>query len=67
MLPTRVTRREFIREYLQAHVNVMLGRHLHTGSNESTMPLEQHQVTEAEVDELMEQVDAFRGFPGFYW
>ncbi|SPO06775.1 related to ethanolamine kinase [Cephalotrichum gorgonifer] len=61
LLPTRATRRGFIREYLQAHAD------LQSESNGPSELPDQPQVTEAEVDELMYQVDAFRGFPGFYW
>ncbi|KAK0631366.1 kinase-like domain-containing protein [Immersiella caudata] len=50
-LPTRTTRREFIRAYLEAYSEFAAGA----------------MVTECEVDKLMGQVDAFRGFPGFYW
>jgi len=53
LLPTRNTRREFIRAYL-------------TASAEFTQA-EKTGVTEDQIDELMGQVDAFRGFPGFYW
>ncbi|KAK4163935.1 kinase-like domain-containing protein [Cladorrhinum sp. PSN259] len=52
-LPTRNTRREFIHEYLKASAEF-----------ERAKPSE---VAESEIDELMGQVDAFRGFPGFYW
>ncbi|KAK1758190.1 kinase-like domain-containing protein [Echria macrotheca] len=55
LLPTRSTRREFIRAYLQASIAfASVGSH-------------SREVTDGEVDELMSQVDAFRGFPGFYW
>ena len=51
-LPTRSTRREFIRVYLASF-------HAHRKDGVA--------VTEAEVDGLMDEVDLFRGVPGFYW
>lgn len=50
VLPTRATRRAFLREYLRSY-----NLHLHRAYKE------------AELDVLFEQVDAFRGVPGFYW
>ncbi|KAF1837191.1 ethanolamine kinase-like protein [Decorospora gaudefroyi] len=49
-MPTRTTRRAFLREYLRsfsAHQN--------------------RSYKESELEELFEQVDRFRGVPGFYW
>jgi ethanolamine kinase len=49
-MPTRGTRRAFLREYLRsfsAHQN--------------------RTYKEADLEELFEQVDKFRGVPGFYW
>jgi ethanolamine kinase len=49
-MPTRTTRRAFLREYLHsfcAHQN--------------------RSYKEEDLEELFEQVDAFRGVPGFYW
>lgn len=51
-LPTRSTRREFIRVYLASF-------HAHRKDGLA--------VTDAEVDGLMDEVDLFRGVPGFYW
>jgi ethanolamine kinase len=51
MLPTRATRRAFIEEYLRSFA-------LHKGMGPAT---------EAEVDDLLAEVDRFRGIPGFYW
>jgi ethanolamine kinase len=51
-LPTRSTRREFIRVYLQS-----FHEHRKVGT----------EVSDAEVEHLMGEVDAFRGVPGFYW
>ncbi|KAF7543812.1 hypothetical protein G7Z17_g10437 [Cylindrodendrum hubeiense] len=60
LLPTRSTRREFIREYLQTHHNINNGQDGTASSHAS-------QVAEAEVNQVMADVDLFRGFPGFYW
>jgi len=55
LLPTRSVRRDFIRAYLQSF-------HAHNrGGRSSAKNLEE------EVEALMAEVDAFRGFPGFYW
>ncbi|RSL94926.1 hypothetical protein CDV31_014101 [Fusarium ambrosium] len=57
LLPTRSTRRAFIREYLSE-----IDRLQQDGDN-AHIP----SVSEAQVNHLMTQVDSFRGFPGFYW
>ncbi|RMJ09206.1 hypothetical protein CDV36_011176 [Fusarium kuroshium] len=57
LLPTRSTRRAFIREYLSE-----IDRLQQDGDN-AHIP----SVSEAQVNHLMAQVDSFRGFPGFYW
>ncbi|KAI5458301.1 kinase-like domain-containing protein [Mariannaea sp. PMI_226] len=62
LLPTTSTRVEFIREYLQAHRDITKERH---GTDGPTPP--SSRVTQAEVDQVMADVDSFRGFPGFYW
>ncbi|KAH6313760.1 hypothetical protein HBI39_048470 [Parastagonospora nodorum] len=49
-MPTRRTRRAFLREYLRS-----FSTHQNRTYNES------------DLDELFEQVDKFRGVPGFYW
>lgn len=59
-LPTTSTRRDFIHEYLQTHHDIATERHGAAGL--ATSP-----VSEAEVDQVMADVDMFRGFPGFYW
>lgn len=51
-MPTKSTRRDFIRVYLQS-----FHEHSKDGQN----------VTEEEVEQLMQEVDQFRGVPGFYW
>ncbi|RSL49701.1 hypothetical protein CEP54_012315 [Fusarium duplospermum] len=57
LLPSRSTRRDFIQEYLSEIDRLQQdGDHAHIPS-----------VSEAQVDNLMAQVDSFRGFPGFYW
>ncbi|KAF5017999.1 hypothetical protein F66182_10025, partial [Fusarium sp. NRRL 66182] len=63
LLPGTSTRRDFIREYLQTRAH--LGREHHVAHLPSRTDLPA--VTDAEVEKLMAQVDAFRGFPGFYW
>ncbi|KAJ4328634.1 hypothetical protein N0V84_000993 [Fusarium piperis] len=57
LLPTRSTRRGFIHQYLSEIDRLQQdGDHAHVPS-----------ISEAQVDHLMDQVDAFRGLPGFYW
>lgn len=51
LLPTRSTRREFIRAYLRSF-------HEHRGDGSAS---------DTEVDALMREIDLFRGVPGFYW
>ena len=51
MLPTRAIRRDFIKEYLQS-----LSQH-----KDARPP------TMAEIENLHEEVDRYRGIPGFYW
>jgi ethanolamine kinase len=50
VLPTRRTRRAFLREYLY-----------------STSAHQNRTFKESDLEELFEQVDRFRGVPGFYW
>lgn len=57
LLPTRLTRRDFIHEYLAEIAR------LQQDGDHADIP----SVSEAQVDHLMAQVDSFRGFPGFYW
>ncbi|KAF2842405.1 kinase-like protein [Patellaria atrata CBS 101060] len=54
VLPTRSQRRDFLKEYLRAY-NTHLAR----------APSEHE--TEGELRRLEEEVDMFRGVPGFYW
>ncbi|KAK5655037.1 hypothetical protein OQA88_6796 [Cercophora sp. LCS_1] len=54
VLPTRAQRQEFITDYVNAYF--------------SLLPNKPDSVDEAvEVKKLMEEVDHFRGVPGFYW
>ncbi|KAK6526710.1 hypothetical protein TWF281_009913 [Arthrobotrys megalospora] len=63
LLPATSTRREFIREYLQAYQSFAAGQE-HNGQDRASYPPEK---LEDDVRELMSQVDVYRGFPGFYW
>ncbi|KAL7276705.1 hypothetical protein RUND412_000286 [Rhizina undulata] len=54
LLPTKSTRREFIRQYLASF-------HQHRGDALFK------EAQEVEVEALMEEVDLFRAVPGFYW
>jgi ethanolamine kinase len=52
VLPTRSQRREFIREYVRAYFQ---------HKDDSMVDVE------GEVSKLVDEVDVFRGVPGFYW
>lgn len=54
VLPTRHERREFIREYIKSYFS-----YLNNGKSDEEQ--------EAEVQTLFDEVDLFRGVPGFYW
>lgn len=54
VLPTRSVRLEFVREYIRSYFS-------HLGQETLKESLE------AEAQKLFEEVDAFRGLPGFYW
>jgi ethanolamine kinase len=54
LLPTRSQRRDFIREYVRSYF-------AHLGSDMSQID------EEVEVARLFEEVDVYRGVPGFYW
>ncbi|KAK3354116.1 kinase-like domain-containing protein [Neurospora tetraspora] len=57
VLPTRAQRREFITEYIRAY-------YAHQSEkNGTTADFDEA----AEVDRLLNEVDVFRGLPGFYW
>lgn len=58
VLPTRSQRREFITEYVRSY----FGQAAEGGGINGS----QHDVN-AEVDRLADEVDVYRGVPGFYW
>ncbi|KAH7159498.1 kinase-like domain-containing protein [Dactylonectria estremocensis] len=69
LIPTTSTRRDFIREYLQTRQDLSKGQDdtdLSKG-RDGTEIVVPSRVAEAEVERVMSEVDAFRGFPGFYW
>jgi len=53
VLPTRGQREEFVREYVRAYYSRL----------SSGAPVDE----DVEVAKLLEEVDVFRGVPGFYW
>ncbi|KAK7549370.1 kinase-like domain-containing protein [Phyllosticta paracitricarpa] len=53
-MPTRSERRDFIRQYVESH-----SAHLPHPFSDAEM--------ERKTDQLFQEVDAFRGIPGFYW
>lgn len=53
-MPTRSERRDFIRQYVESH-----SAHLPRPFSDAEM--------ERKTDQLFQEVDAFRGIPGFYW
>jgi ethanolamine kinase len=53
-LPTRTQRREFIREYIRSYFS-------HKGKRKTA------EEEEVEAQKLFNEVDIFRGVPGFYW
>lgn len=55
LLPTQSVRREFIRSYLQSY-------HIHKRDGGCVT-----RASDEEIEELMTEVDAFRGLPGLYW
>jgi ethanolamine kinase len=54
LLPTRSVRREFLREYLRSYKHY---NRLHPTAKDE----------ETEIQCLFDEVDLFRGVPGFYW
>ncbi|KAF4451562.1 ethanolamine kinase, partial [Fusarium albosuccineum] len=75
LLPTTSTRRDFVREYLRALSDINRQQQndndddtstSSSGADDVPRSADLPPVTEAEVDRLMDQVDAYRGFPGFY-
>ena len=71
VLPTRLQRRDFLAHYLSSY-NEHLGRSpgaVAAAAAAGTTAAEgaAEDEYERELDRLSEQVDAFRGVPGFYW
>ncbi|KAJ4295739.1 hypothetical protein N0V88_004441 [Collariella sp. IMI 366227] len=58
VLPTRVQRREFIAEYIESYFSLLEKKN--TGAATTVDKA-------AEVEKLCDEVDHFRGVPGFYW
>jgi ethanolamine kinase len=54
LLPSRSQRLDFIQEYVRSYFS-------HLGDGKST--IDEH----AEVKQLFDEVDIYRGIPGFYW
>ena len=57
VLPTRAQRREFIAEYIESYFSLLEKRTPGGGAVDRG----------AEAEKLLEEVDVFRGVPGFYW
>jgi ethanolamine kinase len=57
VLPTRTQRREFVTEYVDSYFSLLEKRRPGAGAVDKA----------AEVEKLLEEVDVFRGVPGFYW
>jgi ethanolamine kinase len=53
VLPTRSQRRDFITKYVQAYFSLLPGKPKYDEA--------------AEIQKLSDEVDLFRGVPGFYW
>ncbi|KAK4131934.1 kinase-like protein [Trichocladium antarcticum] len=60
VLPTRAQRREFVAEYIHAY---FAQRSTKFPGSAAAAAVDEA----AEVEKLMEEVDMFRGVPGFYW
>lgn len=63
LLPKTSVRRAFIREYLETHGDISRKHDVTHLPSKTELPA----VTDAAVENLLCQVDHFRGFPGFYW
>jgi ethanolamine kinase len=57
VLPTRAQRREFVTEYIDSYLSLL----------EKKSPSMATGDRAAETEKLLEEVDLFRGVPGFYW
>ncbi|KAH6626001.1 kinase-like domain-containing protein [Chaetomium sp. MPI-SDFR-AT-0129] len=60
VLPTRTQRREFISEYIESYYTILRKRQ---PTNAKVAAVNKA----AEVETLQQEVDQFRGVPGFYW
>ncbi|KAF7562287.1 hypothetical protein G7046_g1879 [Stylonectria norvegica] len=60
LLPTMSTRRQFIGEYLQMQDTIRKEQNA-DGADAPRI------VAAEDIDQVMAEVDGFRGFPGFYW
>lgn len=58
VLPTQAQRAEFIKEYTHAYFKL-----LPKGSDDAHQAVD----VETETQKLLDEVDVFRGVPGFYW
>ncbi|EPS36202.1 hypothetical protein H072_10362 [Dactylellina haptotyla CBS 200.50] len=56
LIPTSPARRAFVKAYLESF-----------HSSKTDKPLESVEVCDEEVQQVMDEVDSFRGIPGFYW
>jgi ethanolamine kinase len=57
VLPTRAQRREFVAEYIDSYFTFIRKKTPGAAAVDK----------QAEVEKLLEEVDHFRGLPGFYW
>ena len=69
VLPTRVQRLDFLRSYLTSYYKY--SRHSENGqgqrSDGNKREEEDTNMLKNDLEKLSEQIDAFRGLPGFYW
>ncbi|KAI1322001.1 choline/ethanolamine kinase [Xylariaceae sp. FL0255] len=61
MMPTQAQRREFIKEYIYTYYSITT--ELGGGSNTKL----DEKARKAEEQKLFDEIDLFRGLPGFYW
>lgn len=62
LLPTTSTRLEFVHEYLEAYHEIKSVK-----LDSVDEPASSFGVAQTKIDQVMSEVDSFRGFPGFYW
>lgn len=71
VLPTRSTRRSFLQEYLTSyhhHLRLSGNQIIHNSASLDKGPLLANLGNiQADVSQLLEEVDRFRGIPGLYW